>query len=83
MLDLPQGAHRAVFEAAEAARNSTAAAKDGLEGLSLQLANLRYQRRHHESDIAACLDARSAYSEADISLLPEAEFRATVSDRAT
>jgi hypothetical protein len=38
-----------------------------------------YQQRHHESDIAACLDARSAYSEADISLLPVAEFHAKVS----
>lgn len=153
-----QGAHRAVCEAGEAARSTTAAAKQGLESLSLQLANLRwgsplppapfqgfrgfaachtpftymclqrrtqneilygdvllatlvlatgmrvlpqlqqldnapalashiahivrscrYQQRHHESDIAACLDTRSAYSEADISLLPEAQFRTEVS----
>jgi hypothetical protein len=37
-----QGAHRAVCEAGEAARSTTAAAKQGLESLSLQLANLRW-----------------------------------------
>ena len=39
---LLQGAHRAVCEAGEAARSTTAAAKQGLESLSLQLANLRW-----------------------------------------
>ena len=42
-----------MFEAAEAARGATAAAKEGLEALSLQLANLLYQRRCVRSSEAA------------------------------
>lgn len=33
-----------------------------------------YQRSHHEADIAACLDDRSAFSASDLALLSEEEF---------
>lgn len=69
-----KAAHRGAYEAAETSRVTTSSAKTALESGALQLANLVYQRSHHEADIAACLDDRSAYTAADLELLSEQEF---------
>lgn len=41
---------------------------------NLRLQNLLYEKQHYEADIRACLRHESAFSDADIELLPLDEF---------
>ena len=74
MCALPQGSSRAASEATEALREETSAAKSALEVSNLRLQNLLYEKQHYEADIRACLRHKSAFSDADIELMPRDEF---------
>ena len=67
--------NRVEYEGLEAQRQSTAAAKQALEKTNLQLQNLQYEKCHYAKEIQTCLDFRSAVSDADVGLIPEADFQ--------
>ncbi|KAL4437184.1 hypothetical protein ABPG75_004323 [Micractinium tetrahymenae] len=67
--------HRRLCEATDALRQEAAEAKAALDQGSLQLQNLIYERQHYEKEIASCRGWRSAYSDEQIALIPEEEFR--------
>ncbi|KAK9807675.1 hypothetical protein WJX72_005906 [[Myrmecia] bisecta] len=68
---------RAVVFSTEELKDTTAAAKARLDQSNLQLQNLLYEKNHYINEIKACQDFASQYSDADIELMPEADFRAT------
>lgn len=49
-----------------------------LQVSNLRLQNLLYEKQHYEADIRACLRHKSAFSDADIELMPREEFLSTV-----
>lgn len=51
-----------------------------LQVSNLRLQNLLYEKQHYEADIRGCLRHQSAFSDADIELLPTVEFLQTVRD---
>ena len=67
--------HRAMCEGTEALREGTGHAKTQLDQSSLQLQSLLYEKHHYEKEIQSCTSFRSAYSEAQLELLPVDEFK--------
>jgi THO complex subunit 5 len=58
----------------EAVRERAAAAKSQLDRSVLLLANAVYERQFYEKEISSCTSFRSAHSDGEIALIPEAEF---------
>jgi THO complex subunit 5 len=69
-------AHRAVCEEGEALREASAGAKAQLDAASLHLQNLLYEKHHYEKEIRACRAFRSAYTDAQLELIPPEDFAA-------
>ena len=72
-----RSAHRVYCDKTENLKEVTASAKSTLDETNLQLQNLGYERRHYSSEIFACEDFPSKYTQDQLELLPEEIFLQT------
>lgn len=66
--------HRELCLMVEKIREETSVSKSELDSSSLHLQNLLYEKHHYQREIRSCQSYRSAYTDAEIELIPEEEF---------
>ena len=77
-------AHRELCELVEGLREKTALVKSELDVSSLHLQNLLYVKHHYQREIQACRSYKSAFTDEDLELISEDQFRAIqASEKAT
>ncbi|GAX73452.1 hypothetical protein CEUSTIGMA_g904.t1 [Chlamydomonas eustigma] len=69
-----KAANKSLAHATEELKEETSKSKGSLEAADLHLQNLLYEKQYYEKEINACRSFQSAFSDAQIALLPESEF---------
>jgi hypothetical protein len=68
--------HRELCELVEGLREKTALVKSELDVSSLHLQNLLYVKHHYQREIQACRSYKSAFTDEDLEMISEDQFRA-------